>query len=56
MAVFPPVDDALPEPKGSKNLKEALDQLEQVTDKLLDEVRGELPLHDTLSDIVDRMR
>jgi hypothetical protein len=56
MAAFPPVDNKQPESRGSRTLGEAVARLEQETDKLLDEIKGELPFHDTIRDVVDRMR
>ena len=56
MAAYPPADTPPTSPKASRNIKEALTRLETETDKLLEEIKGELPFHDTLRDITDRMR
>jgi hypothetical protein len=54
MAAYPPTDEA-PDAKPSRNIKEALSRLDRETELLIAEVRRH-PLHETLADIVERMR
>jgi hypothetical protein len=56
LAAFQPIENKEPKlEKGSRGINQALSRLDRQADMLIEEIRGRLPFHDTLHDVIDRM-
>ena len=55
-AAFDPVEEQGPTlMPPSRNIREAICRLDRQTDLLVDELKGRIPFHDTLRQIIQRM-